>query len=265
MGMARRIEPVGPTDGVAWITGASSGIGRALALRLARDGWQVVASARSADKLEALAAEAEGLPGSVRAEPLDVTDQAAVAAAVDRIETEVGAIALAVLNAGTYTPDGVDGFTREAIEKTVGLNLIAGAGCLEALLPRMIGRRRGQVALVASVAGYRGLPRAAAYSGSKAGAIAMMESLHLDAARHGLLLQVINPGFVETPLTEKNDFPMPFLVPVEKAVETIAKGLVRGRFEIAFPAPFVAILKVMRILPYSVYFWAIGRQTGAGK
>lgn len=263
--MGKRIQPVTPQDGVAWITGASSGIGREVALKLAQQGWTVVASARSADKLTALGEEAASLPGRVHSEPLDVTDQPAVLAAVSRIEAEHGPIALAVLNAGTYTPDGVDGFSRDAIEKTVGLNLLAGAGCLEALLPKLRERRRGQVALVASVAGYRGLPRAAAYSGSKAGAIAMMESLHLDAQRYNILLQVINPGFVDTPLTAKNDFPMPFLVPVEKAAGTIVRGLAKGRFEIAFPTPFVAILKAMRCLPYAVYFWAIGRQTGAGQ
>lgn len=263
--MGKRARPATPQDGVAWVTGASSGIGREVALRLAQQGWTVIGSARSADKLTALSEEASSLPGTVHAMPLDVTDQAAVLDTVARIEAEHGAIALTVLNAGTYIPDGVETFTREAIEKTVGLNLLAGAGCLEAVFPKLRERGRGQVALVASVAGYRGLPRAAAYSGSKAGAIAMMESLHLDAQRFGILLQVINPGFVETPLTAKNDFPMPFLVPVEKAAKTIVTGLSRGRFEIAFPGPFVAILKTMRCLPYAVYFWAIGRQTGSGR
>jgi short-subunit dehydrogenase len=128
-------------------------------------------------------------------------------------------------------------------------------------MPAMIARGTGQIAIVSSVAGYRGLPRAIAYSATKAALIAMAESLKFDLDQTGVMINVINPGFVKTPLTDRNDFPMPFLMPVEAAAKRIADGLARGRFEIAFPRRFAAILKLMRILPYALYFPLVGRTT----
>lgn len=254
-----------PKDGCAWITGASTGIGRAVALRLARDGWTVVASARSADKLEALAAEAEALTGRIVPKPVDVTDKAALTDAVSAIEAEVGPIALSILNAGTFVPDGVKGFEAETFAKQFTLNVFGVANCLEPLLPVLIARGTGQVAIVSSVAGYRGLPRALGYGASKAALINFAESLYLQARPYGIKVQVVNPGFVRTPLTDKNDFPMPFLVEVEDAADRIVRGLGRDGFEIAFPTPFVAILKRLRCLPYALYFPLVGRTTGAGR
>lgn len=256
-------RPAEPSDGVAWITGASSGIGAALALTLARRGWTVIATARREQALADLAAEAAG--GRIHPLPGDVTDAVGVDRMVARIEEEHGPIALAVLNAGTYTPDGVANFDRSRFADTLRLNLQAGADAMQALFAVMRPRKHGQIALVSSVAGYRGLPNAASYSAGKAGAIALMESLRLEGQTHGLLLQVVNPGFVKTPLTDKNTFPMPFLVPVEKAASIIADGLRKTRFEIAFPGPFVFLLKIFRALPYGVFFWLIRRQTGVGK
>ncbi len=239
---------------VAWVTGASSGIGRALALRLASDGWTVAASARRERELTALAAQAEAGPGEIVAVPLDVTQRDAVRDAVARIEADVGAVALAVLNAGSYRRDSAADFDAQAFGRHLDLNVMGAVHGLEALMPRMIERRGGRIAVVASVAGYRGLPGAAAYSASKAAVIALGEALRPELERHGVILQVVNPGFVRTPLTERNDFPMPFLMEVEDAVDAFVRGLRGNRFEITFPWRFSALMKLLRILPDRLFF-----------
>jgi NAD(P)-dependent dehydrogenase (short-subunit alcohol dehydrogenase family) len=241
-----------------WITGASMGIGEALARRLARDGAEVIATARSEDRLAALAA---GSGGRVVAWPLDVTDHAAVLAAVSRIEAERGPIDIAVLNAGSHRPVTAAEFTAEGLRRLMELNVFGVASCLEALIPRMIARGRGRIAVVASVAGYRGLPSSAYYGATKAALINLAESLKFDLDRAGVTLQLIDPGFVKTPLTDRNDFPMPFLISADLAAERIARGLRSSRFEIAFPRAFVLVLKLLRILPYALYFPLVGRGT----
>lgn len=261
--MAKPATPT-PADGCAWVTGASSGIGRALALRLAREGWTVIATARRADALTDLAAEPESV-GRIRPMPGDVTDAAAMAALVAEAEAAHGPIALAVLNAGTYAPDGIDGFDVEAFRKVGDINVQGAANCLAPLLPGWRARRLGHLALVASVAGYRGLPRALAYSSSKAALIALAESLRFDFVPAGLKVQLINPGFVRTPLTDKNDFPMPFLMELDAAVDRIVSGLASDRFEIAFPRRLAWPLKLLRCLPNRLYFALVSRSTGRGR
>lgn len=245
---------------LVWLIGASTGIGRSLALRLARDGATVVASARSADRLQELAAEAPA--GRIVPWPVDVTDLAALRAAADGIEAAHGVIAVAVLNAGTHRPVSAAEFTAAGLRALMELNVFGVANALEVLMPRMIGRRSGQIAVVASVAGYRGLPTAAYYGASKAALINMAESLKFDLDRAGVKLQLIDPGFVRTPLTDRNEFSMPFLMEPDAAAERIARGLKGSGFEIAFPRRFVAILKLLRILPYRLYFALVGRGTG---
>jgi short-subunit dehydrogenase len=142
------------------------------------------------------------------------------------------------------------------------VNLIGTANALAAVMPSMIARSRGQIAIVSSVAGYRGLPRAIAYSATKAALIAMAESLKFDLDRAGVMVNVVNPGFVKTPLTDRNDFPMPFLMRVEDASRRIVEGLASGRFEVCFPRRFAYILKAMRLVPYALYFPLVGRTTG---
>jgi short-subunit dehydrogenase len=126
----------------------------------------------------------------------------------------------------------------------------------------MAARRRGHIALVASVAGYGGLPTAVAYGPTKAALINMAESLRLDCERLGIKLQLVDPGFVKTPLTDRNDFPMPFLMPVEEAVDAFVAGLASDRFEIVFPRRFALLLKLLNMLPYGAYFAAVRRMTG---
>lgn len=234
-----------------WITGASSGIGRELALRLAAEGATVVVSARSADKLAAL----EGLDKRIKAFALDVTDREKTAGAAAAIEALLGGpIDLAILNAGIWHPMGASNFDAGKSADSMTVNYLSIAYALEGLIPLMKRREAGHLALVASVAGYRGMPRAAAYAPTKAAVISLAEVLKPDLERYGVKVQVINPGFVATPMTAVNEFPMPFIIPVEEAVERIFTGLQKDKFEIAFPRQMVFWMKILRMIRYRQFF-----------
>ena len=237
---------------MVWVTGASTGIGRDIALRLAAEGVTVAASARSADKLAALGA-------NIRAYPVDVGDAEAVKAVVERIEADLGPIDLAIFAAAAYAPvDPVEIDTKlfSGIMHTNYMGVVHG---LSALLPRMLARKAVHLSWFASVAGYRGLPKAAAYGPTKAALINLAECLKPELARKGVAVSVINPGFVETPLTAGNDFPMPFLMKPDDAARLTIAGLKKGRFEIAYPWQFVTILKIARLLPYRLFFKLIDK------
>ncbi len=237
---------------VVWVTGASSGIGEALAYRLAKQGFHVAASARSAYKLLQMASGNYGA-GSIRAFPLDVTDAEAIAEVVDRIRVEFGRIDIAVLNAGTYLPEDTVDLDVEMVRRQFDINVFSVLNCMSVLFPEMRTNGKGHIAIVSSVAGYRGLPHSAAYSATKAALIALAESLQSLYAQHKVKLQIINPGFVRTPLTAKNTFPMPFLITAEKAADIIARGLTSNRFEIVFPWPMAILMKIVRMLPYALF------------
>ena len=247
---------------VVWITGASSGIGRALALNLARRGDIVAVSARSEEALRDLANEASDLRGFIHPYPLDITDAENCTRTVDQISGKFGKIALAILNAGTHHPVEAEDFAAGDLARLIGINLLGAGNCLDPLLKRMIEARAGHIAIVASVAGYRGLPTSIYYGASKAAQINLAEALKFDLDRFGIKLQLINPGFVKTPLTDKNDFPMPFLMEVDEAAERMANGLESSAFEITFPRRFAFLLKLFRLLPYSLYFPIVSRMTG---
>ena len=236
---------------IAWITGSSSGIGRALAERLLRDGYRVAVSARSAD---ALAEFATSHPGKIGVYPLDVTDPDAVKRVFAAIENEMGAIDLSVFAAGSYTRDYAEDFELSRTRQMFDLNVLGTASCLETVMPAMIARRRGHIAVVASVSGYVGLPGAATYGATKAALNVMCEALYPELGRHGVKITIVNPGFVDTPLTEKNDFPMPFLVSSEEAADTIAKGLAKGKFEIIFPWKMALAIRFLHALPHALRF-----------
>lgn len=246
-----------PEDGVAWITGASSGIGRALALRLADQGFRVAATARRTDALDALVAAGQG---RITAYPGDVTDTARMAAIVAAVERD-GPIALAVLNAGAYDLNERGGFDGALVLRTIDVNLGGLVRCLDPLLPAMLARGRGQIAVVASLAGYGGIPGSLAYGAAKAAMITMAEALQLTYAREGLTIQVVNPGFVDTPMTAPNDYPMPFMMSAERAAAIIAAGLARGGFEISFPRRLVWTMKAALLLPYALWLPLMERAT----
>lgn len=248
-----------PADGAAWVTGASGGIGRAVVLKLARRGWTVYATARSEDQLKALANEAEELPGTIIPAPGDVTDATRMEEIVAGIE---GPLALAILNAGIYTPMRAVDFSADTARKMWRVNLEGVSNALAPVLRHMIERGTGHVALTASVAGYRGLPDAAIYSGTKAALIAMAEALAMDGEDLGIRFSVINPGFVETEATAVNGFEMPFLMKPEEAADRIVNGLYKPGFEIAFPTRFELILKTIGLLPNRAYIWLMRKALG---
>ncbi|PVB63628.1 SDR family NAD(P)-dependent oxidoreductase [Labrenzia sp. 011] len=252
-----------PEDGCAWVTGASSGIGRALALDLARDGWRVAATARSVDALQEISSLSEGLAGDIHAFPGDVTDTGAMGELCGAIIRQLGAPALVVANAGIYLPqDGLNGKAAE-YRSSFDVNLMGTVNTILPAIDTMKAKGRGQIAVVSSVAGYSGLPTSAAYGATKAGLANLAESLKFDLDGAGIRIQLVSPGFVDTPATSSNPFPMPHLVSVEEAVKQIRKGLAHPRkFEIAFPATFVRQLKALRCLPYGLYFPLIARATG---
>lgn len=251
--MARR----GESKRHVWIVGASTGIGEALARKMAREGWTVTASARSEEKLAQLAEKQAGIAPYA----LDVTDLEAVRAAVPAIEEATGPIDLAVFNAGTHAEDSMETFNAEAVRKIMELNYMGVVHGLDAVLPKMVERKSGHVALVASIAGWRGLPTAAAYGASKAAVISLAEALKFDGDRLGIKVQVVSPGFVKTPLTDLNSFEMPFLMDVEDAVDAFYDGLRGDKFEITFPWKFAFLMRRLQKMPYSLFFKLVAKGT----
>ncbi len=258
----RRVKP---QDGVVWITGASSGIGRSVALEFARRGWTVAVSARRESELEILAAEARDLSGRIIAHAVDVTDAEGMERTASAIETAHGPIALAFFNAGIAPYMTALAIDVVAVKQAFDVNVHGVVHGLAAVLPRMASRGFGQIGVNASIAGYGGLPRAAAYGATKAAMIHMCEALRFDCDRLGLVMQVINPGFIETPLTGKNDFPMPFLMKNDVAARRVCDGFARGGFEITFPRRFAYIVKAVNLLPYPLYFALIRKITGSSR
>jgi NAD(P)-dependent dehydrogenase (short-subunit alcohol dehydrogenase family) len=239
-----------------WVIGASYGIGAALARRLINDGARVAMSARSRDLLDAIA---EG--NDARVEVLDVTDAASVAKAARRILGAWSGVDLVLIVAGTHVEMRADTFDLARAKRLFDVNVIGVLNCLDAVLPTLREQRRGGVAIVSSVAGYRGLPRALIYGPSKAALINLAESLYLDLSPHGIGVYLINPGFVDTPLTQKNDFKMPALIPVDEAARLTLEGIEDGEFEIHFPKRFTHLMRLLRTLPYPAYFAAVRRFT----
>lgn len=237
-----------------WLIGASSGIGAAMARELARRGARLAISARDARKLQRIA-----LTGALPV-PCDVTDTDSLAEARRIVLAALGGIDLVVYLAGDYVPMRADDFNLAVAERVINVNFTAAMHVTAAVLPDL--RPGGGIAFVASVAGYRGLPRALCYGPGKAALIHFAEVLHLDLAPKGIGVWVINPGFVATPLTAKNDFSMPALQTPEQAANATVDGFKSANFEIHFPKRFTRLMKLLAILPYRWYFPLIRRLTG---
>jgi len=248
----------------AWLVGASTGIGRATASALHAAGARVVVSARSQAALDSFVA---AHPGSL-AIAVDATDRAAMQRAAAQIVAAHGGIDLALYCAGTYTPMRATAFDLDTALRHIQVNHEGALVLLDAVLPTLLAQaqgsspRGGHFSLVSSVAGFRGLPQSLAYGPTKAALINLAETLYLDLQPLGIGVSVINPGFVETPLTAGNDFKMPALITPDEAAVQILRGWRAGDFEIHFPKRFTAWLKLMRLLPYSLYFPAVRRSTG---
>lgn len=240
----------------AFITGASSGLGRGLALHYARAGATVHAVARRLPELEELAREAAGAgaPGRVVPVPLDVADSERLAAAIGEAEAAAGgALDLVVANAGVgqFTPGRR--MDWRVVKRVLEVNVSAAGVTLAAALPAMVARGRGTVVAVSSLAAFRGLPRNAAYCASKAALHTFMESLRVDLRGTGVKAVAIYPGFVKTPMSAGNSFQMPFLMELDDAVRAMARGIDRGEPRVAFPAPLAAAARVLSALPRPLY------------
>ncbi|MET0170517.1 MAG: SDR family NAD(P)-dependent oxidoreductase [Aliihoeflea sp.] len=254
-----------PQDGVAWITGASTGIGRQVAIDLAREGYVVAITARDDDKLLEVAEHSKGGSGRIVPIACDVTDEPAMEAAVARIERELGPIVLAIFNAGTYSPTLGERLETHNFHATFTVNLFGVVNGLVPVADRMRDRGFGQIAITGSVTSYFGLPSAAAYGATKAALNSMARSLKYDFDKLNIRIQMFNPGFVDTPLTEKNKFPMPALMTVENAAQRYTQGLKTGGFEVSFPRRLSWVLKACGYLPESLYYLMIRKVTGWDK
>jgi NADP-dependent 3-hydroxy acid dehydrogenase YdfG len=246
-----------------WVIGASTGIGAATARSLLAQGARVAISARNAEQLAEVAASAG--PRAL-IEPLDFTDSAQVAAAWERVRKEWGGNDLVLVVAGTHQEIRAWELTEANAMALLRTNLHGVIGTVATVLPGLLAQGQGALGIVASVAGYRGLPKALIYGASKAALINFTETLYLDLHPRGFGVYLINPGFVRTALTDKNDFNMPHLISAEEAAASLIAGLRAGQFEIDFPKAFTRQLKFLRVLPYRLYFAIVGRATrGASK
>lgn len=246
---------------VAWIVGGGTGLGAETAKRLIERGWTVAISGRRPEPLEALEAS-----HGARPYPLDVTDFDAVKAMVARIAADLGRIDLMLFSVANGELSGTGQYEFARYARIIDTNLLGAVRVIDPVVAQMRAQGGGEIALIASVAGYFGLPRAAAYSSGKAAMIALAQTMKVELARDNIAVRVICPGFVKTELTANNDFPMPFLMEADEAGRRIVRGLLDSkRFEIAFPRRFVFILKLIGLLPYPLFFGLMNRLLTVGR
>jgi len=229
-----------------WIVGASEGLGRALAQALDKAGARLILSARGGDRLAALA-------GTLRdATPLemDVTDPAAVAAAV----RSAGMVDGVIYCAGQYTPLNAQNWDAAAVEAMCAVNFLGAVRLLGHLVPRFANENRGHIVLIGSLAGFRGLPGAIGYGASKAALMHLGENIYADLRGTDVKVQIVNPGFIKTRLTDKNDFKMAFIQTPEQAADHVLAAMQGRRFSTSFPAPFSWLFSVGRFLPRGLFY-----------
>ena len=245
-------------DNVIWITGASTGIGKALAIKFSQNGWKVAISARREALLNEIASENK----NIFAFPFDVTDKEKCNSTFNLIKNKFDNIDLCVFSTGTWDPKKEKEIDVEQIENVMKINFFGTLNCIKSVESYFKTRGYGQISIVSSIAGYRGLPNSTGYGPSKSALNNLAESLYFDFKRHGVRVSLISPGFIKTPMTDKNDFKMPFLKSPEFAAEKIYNGLVNSKsFEIDFPKQLTITLKLLKILPIKLYFKIVERMT----
>jgi short-subunit dehydrogenase len=241
-----------------WITGASSGIGKALAVKFSNEGWQVAISARRKELLE----ELSKTNPNISSFPLDVTNRESCVQIFANILKKYSNIDLCVFSTGTYDPKTEKEINLDQIENVMKVNFFGTLNCIKAAESYLKNKKKGHIAIMSSVAGYRGLPNSSGYGPSKAALINLSESLYFDFKKKQVKISLISPGFIKTPLTDKNNFKMPFLKSPEFAADKIYKGLVKtNEFEITFPKQLTIIMKIFRILPNKIYLFLISKLT----
>ena len=234
-----------------WIIGASSGIGEACAKSLINQNARVILSSRRVERLNVIAQDAK--VDQVLVIPLDVTNDEQLATAYEKIINSWGGIDLLLFVSGIYTPLRADNFDIHVAEQTIDANLLGPMKAVALVLPKMLQAQRGNIAIVGSVAGYSGLPKALAYGPSKAAQINFLESLRTDLRDTNVIVQTVSPGFVKTPMTDVNTFPMPFIINAERAAKIIVKGIEKESAEIIFPTPMAIAMKLSRLVPASIW------------
>ncbi|MBU3620080.1 SDR family oxidoreductase [Polynucleobacter sp. CS-Odin-A6] len=240
-----------------WVIGASSGIGEACARAFLKAGAKIALSSRRTERLNSIAQSVDQAQTLVL--PLDVTHTDQLVSAYQTILENWGGLDLMLFVSGVYTPLRADNFDFEIAQKTIDANLLGPMRAVAVVLPEMLKSHAGHIAIVGSVAGYSGLPKALAYGPSKAGIINFCENLFYDLLPEGVSVHMISPGFVATEATAQNDFEMPALITADEAAKEILEGIQAGKFDIHFPKRFSGFLKFLRILPYPLYFWIIRR------
>jgi short-subunit dehydrogenase len=234
-----------------WITGASSGIGRSLAIKFANEGWKVAASARRENLLNELSNKYP----NIESFPLDVTDINKCNSVFKEIIEKFENIEICVFGTGIHDPESEKEFNLDKIKKIMEVNFFGAMNSINSVYNYYNEKKSGQISIISSVAGYRGLPAAGAYCASKSALTSFTESLHFEMKRKNVRVTLISPGFIKTPMTDQNDFPMPMIKSPEFAAEQIYLGLIKKKgFEIHFPKAFTFIMKILRILPNNIYF-----------
>jgi short-subunit dehydrogenase len=238
-----------------WITGASSGIGKALAEKFALEGWRVAVSARRKEILDEMANNK-----NIFSYPLDVTNQGQISDVFSKIISEFGNLDLCVFSSGTYDPKLEQEINIKQNKFVMETNFFGVLHCIKSVEKYFKDRQDGHISVVSSIAAYRGLPNSSGYGPSKAALTNLTESLYFDFKKHNVRISLVSPGFIKTPLTDKNEFPMPFIKSPEFAAEKMFNGLTKSKaFEIHFPRALTVLLKLLRILPYRIYLFLIDK------
>tara|TARA_B100000945_G_scaffold259247_1_gene217123 strand:- start:21 stop:779 length:759 start_codon:yes stop_codon:yes gene_type:complete len=243
---------------VIWITGASTGIGKALALKFVNHGWKVAISARRENLLK----EIELNNKNIFSFPLDVTNKEKCMSVFLDIKNKLGNIDICVFSTGTWNPKKEKEIDVEQIEDVMKVNFFGTLNCIKSVEKYFKEKKNGHISIVSSIAGYRGLPNSTGYGPSKSALNNLAESLYFDFKRYKVRVSLISPGFIKTPMTDKNDFKMPFLKTVDYAADKIYEGLINSKkFEIDFPKQLTLILKIFKIMPNKIYLSLVEKLT----
>ncbi len=243
---------------VIWITGASTGIGKALALKFSKNGWIVAISARRKELLEEISSSNE----NIYSFPLDVTKMEECNKVFSEIKNKFNNIDICIFSTGTWNPKKEKEIDVEQIENVMKVNFFGTLNSIKCVEKYYKESKKGHISIVSSIAGYRGLPNSTGYGPSKSALNNLVESLYFDFGRYNVRISLISPGFIKTPMTDKNDFKMPFLKSTEYAADKIYNGLVNSNvFEIHFPKQLTLILKILKILPNWLYLWLVKKLT----